>query len=166
MRQRMRSDDGFSLMESVMAMVVVVILFVAIATSLQVSMNHQRMVRLQQQGTSLMMQELEVARDTDWNQLVNSTSPPVSDYTDGGGKLNGDFFGLPTDEKFEVGSGDIVPYDVAYETYDGADFDVRRFITDAGDDLRRVVIVVEWDFRGELQHFYGTTLVTEFGASS
>ncbi|MBT8213065.1 MAG: prepilin-type N-terminal cleavage/methylation domain-containing protein [Acidimicrobiia bacterium] len=166
MRQRMRQDDGFSLMESVMAMVVVVILFVAIATSLQVSMNHQKKVRLQQQGTALMMQELEVARDTDWIELENATAPPASDYMLTGSKINGAFFGLPTDEKVEVGSGDVVPFEAAYETYDGVDFDVHRLISVAGDDLRRVVIVVEWDFRGETQHFYGTTLVTEFGASS
>jgi prepilin-type N-terminal cleavage/methylation domain-containing protein len=162
----MRSDDGFSLMESVMAMVVVVILFVAIATSLQVSMNHQKMVRLQQQGTALMMQELEVVRDTDWGDLELRNAPGNSVYTATGNRLNGDFFGLPTDEKFEIGSGTVEPHDVAYETYDNTDFDVRRFITDAGDDLRRAVIVVEWDFRGETQHFFGTTLVTEFGASS
>lgn len=166
MRERMRSDDGFSLMESVMALTVVVILFVAIATSLQVTMNHQRMVRLQQQGTALMMQELEVVRDTAWNELLMSGSPPASDYTIAGNRLNGDFFGLATDEKLEVASGSIAPYDVAYETYDGVDFDVHRFVADAGTDLRRIVIVVEWDFRGEVQHFYGTTLVTEFGASA
>ena len=163
---RLRKEDGFSLMESVVAMAVVIILFVSVAVSLQVIMRHQRDVRLRQQAAALVIQELEATRTVAWNVLAMG-STAADDFNDGTDLL-GASVDLTADEPLVIDTANgLVGYqDLAIESFDGQDFDVNRYVSDAGTDLRRIVVVVSWTANGVPHTEIASTLLAENGTGS
>ncbi len=165
LRKRLSTEDGFSLMESVMAMVIVIILFVSVAVSLQVIMRHQRDVRLRQQAAALVIQELEATRIVPWDDLEMISTVP-DDFNDGVNLL-GAAVDLPADEPLVVDvTGGVTYQDVALETYDGQSFDVSRYVSEAGTDLRRIVVVVSWTSNGTDYTDLASTLLAVNGTGT
>lgn len=162
-----RNEDGFSLMESVVAMVITLIIFSGVGVSLGAAMRHQHDVRLQQQATALAIQELEVLRGFGtWEELLLMSAPPGSDpFVTGGGELDANAVGIAANEPFEVdATNGLVAYqDLAFETYDGQDFDVYRYVSLADTDLRRLIVVVEWTSSGVTRQEVASTLKAELG---
>lgn len=162
-----RNEDGFSLMESVVAMVITLIIFSGVGVSLSAAMRHQRDVRLEQQAAALAFQEVEILRGfIVWEELLLDSTPPTSDpFVTGAVQFDSNAAGIAADEPFEIDTvnGLVVFQDLAYETYDGQDFDVYRYISLAGIDLRRLTVRVEWSTNGVTRQKVASTLKNELG---
>lgn len=162
-----RNEDGFSLMESVVAMVITLIIFSGVGVSLSAAMRHQRDVRLEQQAAALAFQELEILRGfTEWTELQLDSTPPTSDpFVTAGAQFDSNAAGIAADEPFEVDAtvGLVIFSELAYETYDGQEFDVYRYISLADTDLRRLTVRVEWFTNGVARQKVASTLKNELG---
>ena len=163
----LRNEDGFSLMESVVAMVITLIIFSGVGVSLGAALRHQRDIRLEQQAAALAFQEVEILRGfIEWDELMLSSTPPTSDpFVTGGGLFDANAAGIAADEPFEIDTvnGLVIFSELAYETYDGQEFDVYRYITLADTDLRRLTVRVEWSTNGVIRQKVASSLKAELG---
>ena len=102
----------------------------------------------------------------DWDALFMSSTPPTSDpFVTAAGELFGAAVGLPSDEPLAIDTTDgVVTFqDLGFESYDGQDFDVRRFVSLADTELRRLVVVVEWSTNGVTRREVASSLKAELG---
>jgi type II secretory pathway pseudopilin PulG len=154
------------MVESIMAMFIVVILFVGVATTLQIAVRQQRELRLQQQAAALALEYVEFARSLTWEELALDDSPPTGTPHVSGSDLEGAAFDLSGDEELVVdtANGLITAANVGGETINGQVFDVYHYVTDADTGLRRVVVLIEWQSRNLSHDYFTTTLVSELGA--
>ena len=170
--KRWSAEDGFTIVEAVVALVIVAVLFFGVATSLGVALRHQREVRLQQQAAALAVEHVEFARSVQWAQLELSVGPGTGGPYHDTVEIDAAAFGLATNEDLvidETGSdgyvGYIDPSDSLPEMIDGQEFDVFRYVTDAGPSLRRVLVLVQWEVAaGSDREHLLTTVVSEVGA--
>lgn len=168
---RRRADDaGFTIVESLMAIVIVAIIFISLTTGLQLTIRHQADQRTRQQAGTIALEEIEAARSVPWEALELSTTPPAgTPHTDGVVVFGADF-DLATDETLVVGPGiDAVPgllepASVGGLVLDNQAFDVYRYVTDSGTDVRRVIVEVQWASRGVARSFWTSTQIAEVGA--
>ena len=165
--RRVRSDEGFSLIEATTAMVLVIIIFVGLMQSLAISLRSLRENRLQQQATVLALEGIEFARSLTWDELAMNPAHDPDDPNVSNGKLDGKDWGFTGQEQLvEIDEvpGALNPY-LTTEILDKTTFDTYSYVTDAGGGLRRVMVVVEWNSGGNADHQHATsTLISEVSA--
>lgn len=159
-------ERGFTIVESVVAMILVVILFVGVAVTLQLSIRHQRQLRLQQQGTALAQDYVEASRALTWSELALDAAPPGSVPNVVAGDVLATPFNLPTDETLYVDAtnGLVTAAGVGAETINGQVFDIYQYVSTIETGLRRFIVLVEWESRGLDHSYFTTTQISELGA--
>ncbi len=169
MIRRVADDAGFTIVESLMAIVIVAIIFISLTTGLQLVIRHQGDQRTRQQAGTIALEEVEAARTIPWDALELTSAPPAgTPHTDGTVVFGADF-DLATDETLVVGPGiDAVPglvepVSVGAVVLDNQPFDVYRYVTDSGTDVRRVIVEVQWESRGLERSFWTSTQIAEVG---
>lgn len=169
----MKGERGFTLVESIMALFLVVILFVGVATTLQLAIRQKRDIRLQQQANALTQEYVEFARSLTWAQLGLSGDPPVGmpnvGGTGGGGSVASVLappFSLPGDELLVVDTtnGLVTPSNPGGETVNGQSFDVYLYVSTIGTGLRRFIVLIEWDSANLSHSRFTSTQISELGA--
>lgn len=165
------SDDrGFTIVESLMAIVIVAVIFISLTTGLQLTIRHQADQRTRQQAGTIALEEIEAARAVPWDELELSITPPAGTPHTNGTTVTGADFDLPTNESLVVGpgadtvAGVIVPSSIGGVVLDNQSFDVYRYVTDSGTDVRRIVVEVQWESRGLTRSFWTSTQIAEVSA--
>ena len=159
-RHRLRADDGFSLIESMVAVVITVILFLLFATALSLSFRQSRDTRSQEQATLLGIEGLELARGLDWEEMA-MTATAAGDTRIAGGQLLAAAVDLAANEDLvlDATNGAVTPTRV--ESLDEQDFTIFQYVTAAEPGLRRVVIVVSWEDGSRAREHHLSSLVAE-----
>jgi type II secretory pathway pseudopilin PulG len=143
---RLRGEEGFTIMESIVGLVLFVVLFTTAATTLQLSIRNQREARSRQQAVAIATAQIEDARSMSWSGLALTSSPPMSDPNVKGSVVLGSSFNLPGDETLVIDAknGEVEPWIEDAETLDNQSFDLHQYVTASADGVRRVIVVVEW----------------------
>ena len=170
MNRRMTNDAGFTIVESLMAIVIVAVIFVSLMTGLQLTIRHQNDHRTRQQAGTIALEEIEAARAISWDALELSTTPPVGTPHTDGSTVTGIDFELASDETLVIGpgadtiAGELDPASPAALTLDNQQFDIYRYVTDSGAGVRRVIVEVAWESRGLSRTFWTSTQIAQAGA--
>lgn len=163
---RADGESGFTMVESIMALFLVVILFVGVATTLQLAIRNQRDVRNQQQGAALALEYVEFARSLSWAELALDADPPTTMPNISGSDVVGAAFNLPADEPLVVDTtdGQVTASNVGSDVINGQTFDVYMYVSDIDTGLRRVIVLVQWQSRNLDHEYFTTTQISELGA--
>ncbi|CAN5629046.1 hypothetical protein BH20ACT21_BH20ACT21_11720 [soil metagenome] len=170
-------EDGFSLIEAVAAILIVMIFMAASAASLISGYRAIRQTKYFQQGTALGNRAIEGARDVSYDSLamlntdlagdadISSScaglASPGSFYDPGGGAL--------TCERIVSAAGGVdITNHIQTVTVEGKAFTIRRYVTwvdndnqgDTGQDYKRLSVVVEWTDNGTTDSFETSTFVS------
>ncbi len=147
-------------------MMLVVILFVGVATTLQLAVRHQRDVRLHQQAAALALEYIEFARSLSWEEFALSVDPPSGMPNVSGGFVLGAAFDLPGDETLVVDTtnGLLAPSNPGGETVNGQSFDVYQYVSDIDTGLRRFIVLIEWESGRRSADYFSSTQISELGA--
>jgi hypothetical protein len=161
-----RNENGFTLVEAAVAAFLVVVFFMAFASSVDIASDNSRANRFNQQATVLASAEVDYARVLLWEELAMSgveAAQPMLDESRT--HLLASEAGLAADEALMVDSeGSVDP--VSIHTTDGQDYTVWHYVTDAGDSLKRLVVLVVWHVEGTQHTFQTSTLISEVTAGS
>jgi prepilin-type N-terminal cleavage/methylation domain-containing protein len=147
-RARRGADEGFSLIELMVAILLGVIVTIAFGSTMRGALSSSRDNRFRQEATSVAMEQFEHARSLRWEDLsmsyVDSTAPLIDPAN---GRLLASATGLAADEDLlQCSGGDVEPMttrtvgDVTYTTW--------TYVTEVTESLRRVVVLVTWEIDG------------------
>jgi prepilin-type N-terminal cleavage/methylation domain-containing protein len=162
--RRGASERGFTLVELLVSMFIVVLLFLAFGRALGGALQTSRDNRLAQEATGIAAEYVELARGLAWSELAMSSIDPTAPLLgSGGGAIDAAELGLAADEAL-VYTVDGVLSPKVVETVDGTPFTVWSYVAETG-ELRRVVVEVEWELEDESRRSFRTsTLVSELTA--
>lgn len=152
-----RDDDGFGLIETIVALLIAGIVFGALATTLVASVQASLYGRQNQQATDFMIGQIETLRSMSYGSLSHTAADLAGDV-----RLAtpcGSAHCLDTAEGIEdlvvAGTGALVPHTFVRsgpET-NATDFTISSYVTELGDQsvaqARRVTVFVSWMNRGE-----------------
>ncbi len=157
-------DGGFTLVELLVSMFIVVLLFMAFGRALGGALQTSRDNRLAQEATGIAAEYVELARGLAWSELAMSSIDPTAPLLGGGGSaLDAKELGVAADEPL-VYTVDGVLSPKVVETVDGTPFTVWAYVAESG-ELRRVVVEVEWELEDQSERSFRTsTLVSELTA--
>ncbi len=161
----MRSNErGFSLVELAVAGLLAAMLVAAIAGTMKAAIGTSRASRLHQEATAIMVERMEQARALPWDTLalaaIDATAPLIDP---GAGALLGAEAGLPGDEELLVCEGGAVPAK-SVKTAGGVTFTSWAYVTRLSTDLRRLVVMVEWESGGVPATFQSSTVISDVSA--
>jgi Tfp pilus assembly protein FimT len=158
---RAPDDAGFTLIEALVASVIAIVILAAFAGSMTAAFRGSRLTHANQSATALGVEHLEFARSLSWDQLAMAYVPPESPHTGSGGTvLVAGEAGLTADETLVVSeSGAIQP--LLDEGVDTTDYTVWQYVTDGGDGLRRVVVIITWQHAEATFTHRAATLISE-----
>lgn len=170
-------EDGFSLIEAVAAILIVMIFMAASAASLISGYRAIRQTKYFQQGTALGNRAVEGARDVNYDSLamlntdlagdadIIPNCPPLvgpgSFYDPGGPALDC--------ERIVSADGNVeIINHIQTVTIEGKVFTIKRYVTwvdnddqgGSGQDYKRVSVVVEWDDNGTTDSFETSTFIS------
>jgi prepilin-type N-terminal cleavage/methylation domain-containing protein len=162
-RSKPARRDGFTLVELLVAMFIVVVLFLGFGRALAGALQTSRDNRLAQEATGIATQYVELARSLAWVELglssIDATAPLVAVS---GVDLDGAAVGLEADEPLVYTVDGLVAPRVV-EVVDETPFTVWSYVSEYG-DLRRVVVEVAWSNDAGARTFRTSTLVSEVTA--
>lgn len=162
LRRRLVADEGFSLIETVVAMFLAALMFVVVGATIGASLARARLVRIEQQATATATAYVEEVHAIDWADVEMASDPdPADPRVDAvNGTLKTTDLGLSSDEDLVIDTvNGLVDYTLS-ETVDGQAFTITQYVTDAGTNLRRVVVFVDWnDPNGRSRSVHLTTLL-------
>ena len=168
--RRPASDEGFSLVESVVALVIAGIVFSALASSTVAAILASLAGRQNQQATDFMTRELERARSLDFGALAHTAADVAGDSRliscAGGYCLDPDGAGPLSAEALHVNSGaGLVPHVTtpsAAEANNTA-FTASTYVTEVAgtdaEDVRRVTVFITWVNNGQTKTRSTSSLV-------
>ena len=163
-----RREEGFTLTEVIVAMLLAVILLVALTLSIGVALRSTRQNRIHRQATVLAIEHLEFARSVGWTELaisepVRGWDPRILHPSDT--KVIGATMDLANDESLvkDFSNGLIEVY--ADTTLDGITFEVTTYVTDVEPGLRRVIVFVDWTYADVAREHFTMSLISEVSAS-
>lgn len=166
LRRRPSLDEGFTLVESIVALLIAGIIFSALASSIIAGLQASLYSRQNQQATDFMTQRVEELRRMDFSTLAHdatdvSSAARTTSCT--GGRC------LTVDGVAEPVITDAAPGITAYRrTITGADanqttYTVDTYVTNAvgedADRIRRATVYVTWQNRGQVKTRSTTTLI-------
>lgn len=156
---RSSRDEGFSLVEAMVALAIAAALFTMLSQVLVTNFQTTQSARSRQEAVSLGVESLEMARATGWEELAMTAVEP-GDPRVLGGYLLASEVGLDADEELSVDAAAAMapsyPVVVGTTTYE-----VRQYVTDVADGLRRAVVIVTWDAGSAQQTHQSSVLVAE-----
>ena len=169
-----RKEDGFSLIEAVAAILIVMIFMAASAASLISGYRAVRQTKYFQQGTALGNRAIEETRDISYDALgmlnsdlagdadiIPNCPPPVGPGYDPGPDLNC--------ERIVSSDGNVeITNHIQTVPVEGKVFTIRRYVTwvdtenqgGPEQDYKRVSVVVEWTDNGTTDSFETSTFVS------
>lgn len=157
----MSRDDGFSLIEAVMASFIVVLLFAGFGKSMSVAFSGSHDNAVAQEATALAVEQVEFVRELGWDDIampyVPDSAPLVDSLTS---TLLADEAGIAADEPLHVWSAGLV-YPEATESVDGSSYTIHRYVSEADGGLRRIVVLVTWEVEGVVSSYRTSTLISE-----
>ena len=170
----LRKEDGFSLIEAVAAILIVMIFMAASAASLISGYRAIRQTKYFQQGTALGNQAIEETRDVSYDALGMLNSDLAGDTEIVGcAALGAGSFYVPGPalecERIVSADGNVeITNHIDTESVEGKVFTIRRYITwvdteEQGgpeEDYKRVSVVVEWTDNGTTDSFETSTFVS------
>ena len=164
--RRVRHDDGFTLVEVSVAVLVAAILLTSLTLMLGNTIRSVRDNRAQEQATVVALGEIEFARSVDWTELaldpiVAPLDPRLLSPLDR--KLVGATIGLAGDEDLVEDAAGLIPYQ-STESFDNQNFTIYQYVTEVEPELRRVVVVVEWQNGTSSHEHFTSTLISEVSA--
>jgi len=169
-------EDGFSLIEAVASILIVMVFMAASAASLISGYRAVRQTKYFQQGTALGNRAIEGARDVTYDSLAMLNTDLAGD-----GDISSSCTGLAGPGSFyEPGAalecerivsadgGVDITNHIQTVTVEGKAFTIRRYVTwvdndnqgDTGQDYKRLSVVVEWDDNGTTDSFETSTFVS------
>lgn len=159
--RRTHPDDGFTLIESLVAMMVLLVLFLAFASAMGAAFNSARINRTTQAATAVAVEHLEHARSLGWDALAMSSIDPAAPLIDAEQEvLLAALARLENDEPLVASTdGDIPP--VSAESVDEISYTVWAYVSEAGTGLRRVTVYVTWTAGATPLTHRASTLVSE-----
>jgi len=162
--RRLRREASFSLIELAVAGLLAVLLVAAIGGTLHAVLGSSRDSRLHQEATAITVERVEQVRALAWDSLaltaIDLNAPLIDPAT---GSLLGSEAGLPGDEALLVCEGGAVtPKSV--KTAGGVTFTSWTYVTRLTADLRRVLVMVEWESDGAPASFQSSTVISDVSA--
>jgi len=158
------ATDGFSLIEAVVASFIVVLVFAGFGKGLGVAYLGSKDNAAAQEATAIGVEQLEFARSLDFDHIAMSSMVHDAPLIDPDrGVLVGGEAGLDRDEDLIVDpvGGLLGPTEI--QTVDGVIYSIWRYVTDASQGLRRVLVLVEWDGGADAASHRTSTLISEAG---
>jgi type II secretory pathway pseudopilin PulG len=156
---RVRDEGGFTVVELVMAVAIAAILMTMLASTLGAALTGARLTREYQTASGLGSEQIEQLRALRWPEVAMASIDPAAPLlTSGGTALDGAAAGLPTNEALVVAGGGVAPR--VERAIGGIVYVAWRFVSDAGDGVRRVTVVVEWAGPSVARHFQASVLVS------
>lgn len=158
---RRRRDGGFTLIESIVAMSIFLVLFAAFGMAMRAAWNSALINRSTQTATAIGVEHLERARSIAWAELALThidADAPLIDAS--AALLLASEADIEANEALVVSSAGVVsPW--AIEGRDGMDYTVWLYVSEAGNGLSRVLVLVTWQVgEADLSH-RASTLVSE-----
>ncbi|MEX0825191.1 MAG: hypothetical protein WD184_00295 [Acidimicrobiia bacterium] len=159
MRYGFHDDEGFSLIDAAVATVVAMILVTAFGGMMGSTLRGSRTNAQAQEATAIGTERIEYALSLTWESIamsgIDGDAPML-----GGDQLLAADAGLEADESLvELPAGLIPPR--VNETVDTTSYTIWQYVTDAGDGLRRVVVLVTWVEGGMSSSHNTSVLVSE-----
>lgn len=164
-----QGDAGFTLVEALVSLMVLAVIFTALAYASIGTLRASLSSRVEQQAVDFATQQLEVARQADFSLLANrdadmspSQDPRIT--VSGSAKVFDPGTGTPEPLVLNP-SGSVSPHTVAIaaSTANQVPFLVSTYVTDPGQDsaaVVRVTVVARWSVGGQARERMVTTLVT------
>jgi prepilin-type N-terminal cleavage/methylation domain-containing protein len=161
-----RGDDGFTLIETMAALVIAGIVFSGLAGTTIAALRGTLVARQNQMASDMAVQALEKLRAADFVNLAHSTidSTIGSDARISGGKFNPGTGTAETLVYLPDGVGGSVNPHTTVESKSSVDYRISRYVTvpnGYGTGSRRVTVVVEWTVKGATRTQQQSTIVTE-----
>ena len=154
-------DDGFTLVETVMAGLVVVLLVAGFGLSMRTAFVGSHENHAAQEATALAQEQIEVARSLDWDELalssVSDDAPLIDAAT---ATLLATEAGLDADELLHVDPAGLLP-PMSVEVVDHVSYIVWQYVSTTPDGLRRVIALVQWESEGAMADYRTSTLISE-----
>jgi prepilin-type N-terminal cleavage/methylation domain-containing protein len=158
---RRRRDGGFTLIESIVAMSIFLVLFAAFGMAMRAAWNGALINRSTQSATAIGVEHLERARSLAWDELALTHIDAGAPLIDASASLLlASEAEIEANERLVVASAGLVsPW--AVEGRDGIDYTVWLYVSQAGDGLRRVLVLVTWQVGEAGLSHRASTLVSE-----
>lgn len=158
-------DSGFTLIETAVAAILVVIFALAFASGVDTGVGATRGVVLRQQATAIVNTEFEALRGIPWGLVAMSAVDPAAPMLDvDADTLLASESGLAADEVLASWTGGAIDPSATI-VLDGQSYQVWRYVTHAGGGLRRLVVLVEWSDEGASESLLSGTLISEISIS-
>lgn len=157
----MSHDDGFSLIEAVMASFVVVLLFAGFGKSMSAAFSGSHDNAAAQEATALAVEQMEYVRSLQWDEIAMPYAPEAAPMVDGEtGRLRADEANIAEDEDLYVDENGLV-HPESTETVDRTAYTIRRYVSSTDGGLRRVIVLISWEVEGVVSTYRTSTLVSE-----
>ena len=105
-----RGDGGFTIVESLVASVVAIMIITAVGSAMAASFRGSRVNAVAQEATALAVERLEFGRSLTWNEIAMSAIVAGAPMLSSDGlHLDGASAGVPSDEALVVDPGGLVP---------------------------------------------------------
>lgn len=148
-RAVLHRDDGFTLTELTVALMLAVIMMIAVAVTLRGALANSRANRFRQEATSIAMEAFEYSRRLGWDNLAMPAIDPLAPLIDAdAGLLLASPDGLGTNEALLVCATGAVPPKTLI-TVEDVTYTAWLYVTRVNASLRRVVVEIEWEVSGK-----------------
>jgi type II secretory pathway pseudopilin PulG len=169
-RQRFAEEDGFTIIEASIAMLVVALMFTALSAGLISGLRATRDARLYQQATSIGEEAVEAARDLQYDTIVMQTSDLSGDpRIQPGPPMTFDPPGDPVPEPVVASeSGGLIVPHITTETLGNTTFTISRYVTWVDDNsldavpaesYKRMVVMIEWQIGGRTNDYITSSFI-------
>jgi prepilin-type N-terminal cleavage/methylation domain-containing protein len=170
-------DEGFTLVESMVAMVVAALMFGALSLGVVSALRATVFSRQNQQASDLLTEYVETTRNLSYGSIANdATGADFAQDTCGGAvawpcvtgtgaarSFDPDGSGpLPTEPIYAVVGAAIVPHIATGVVRSSTSFTLSRFVTQrTGDPYRRLTVVARWSTAGQSHQRITSTKIVD-----
>jgi len=155
------SEDGFTIVESLVSMMLVLLFFVTFTISVAGALRGSRNNRLAQTGTVVVTEHLEAVRGLAWLEVAMTEVDPAAPMIDVDGVLLlASETGMEADESLVVSIYGIISPKVI-EVVEGTEYTVWTYVTSAPRGLLRVTVLATWEFTDDRKTFRSSTFLAE-----
>jgi Tfp pilus assembly protein PilV len=179
-RRTATPDDGFTLIEAVVSLVIAALMFMALAAGVAQALRSTLFARQNQHAADLLTQYVELTRGYSYDSIAMSTAD--SDFTTDtcGGTVvwpcaagtgaartfdpDGPSGPLPAEPVYAIAGAAVVPHVVndATTVRNGTQYNIRRYITQPVTiGSRRLVVVLSWTINGQPHTRVTSTLIAD-----
>ena len=165
-----RNESGFSLIEVVVAVTLLALVMIGVATTLVSGLSGAQRTKRYHQATQLANEVVENTRDVSYGSLALQTTDIADDPRITVGEFDPDGSGpLVAEPVVSVASGAAVNPHVTTMSVSGETYDVRKYVTwvdqddqgGAGQDYKRVTVELTWMVGGHTSSYTASTFVDE-----